>query len=179
MSSAPLPVTSEADILPAYRDTPVADLLRYQNLGAAPRAHARAEILVSTCLEGGPALRVPAGFAVTLHTGAGSLKRVPFKVSWAVGIAGVRAIAVVGHGNCGLVGLRGHREEFVERLMAAGWERPAAEQHFDHWSDLFEIDDPAGFAAAEAARLRHRYPRLTVAPLLLDPASGRLLQIPG
>lgn len=174
------PARNESEILPAWRGTPVADLLRFQNFpdaGAAP-AGPHPAILVATCLEQASPLRLPAGFAVELHTAAASLKRDPFKVSWAIGVARVSAIAIVGHDDCRLTQLRNHREEFVVRMIeAAGWERPAAEQHFDHWSDLFAVDEPAAFAAAEAARLRERYPRLVIAPLLYQSASGQLLQI--
>lgn len=179
-------VHTVADILPAYRGTPVADLLHYQNLGKDPgpvslpseRVHAKPKILIATCLEQHAALRLPPGFAISLHTAAASLKRDPFKVSWAIGVAGVSAIAIVGHDNCQLVDLRGKREQFVVQMIeAAGWERPAAEQHFDHWSDLFEVADPAGFVAAEAARVQNRYPKIPVAPLLWDSASGTLQQV--
>lgn len=172
-------VTNEADILPAYLGTPVADLLRFQNLGGtATRKYAHPEILIATCLEQSAPLRIPEGFGVLLHTAAASLKRDPFKVSWAIGVAGVSAIAIVGHDDCRLVDLRNHREQFVVQMIeAAGWERPAAEQHFDHWSDLFEVDNPVEFAAAEAARLQSRYPKILVAPLLYQTATGTLHQV--
>jgi len=178
MTIALTAVHTEADILPAYRGTPIGDLLRYQNLGAAVRQYARPEVLIATCLEQNAALRVPEGFAITLHTAAASLKRDPFKVSWAIGVAGVSAIAIIGHDDCRLVELRNHREQFVVQMIeAAGWERPAAEQHFDHWSDLFEVDDPAEFVAAEAARLQTRYPKILVAPLLYQSGTGTLQQV--
>ncbi len=178
MTIALTAVHTETDILTAYRGTPIGDLLRYQNLGLAPRQYPRPEVLVATCLEQHAALRVPEGFAISLHTAAASLKRDPFKVSWAIGVAGVSAIAIVGHDDCRLVELRSHREQFVVQMIeAAGWERPAAEQHFDHWSDLFEVEDPAGFVAAEAARLQSRYPKILVAPLLYQSATGKLRQV--
>jgi len=173
-------VHDETDILAAYRDTPVADLLRFQNFpaGGGPVAYARPAILVATCLEQGTALRIPDGFAISLRTAAASLKRDPFKVSWAIGVAGISAIAIIGHDDCRLTELRDQREQFVVRMIeAAGWERPAAEQHFDHWSDLFAVDSPAEFAAAEAARLRSRYPKILVAPLLYQSATARLMQV--
>jgi carbonic anhydrase len=106
------------------------------------------------------------------------LKRSAFDVSWAIAEAGVRAIAVIGHDDCGLVGLRGRRDDFVARLVeVAGWERPAAEQHFDHWSDLVEVADPATAVLDEAHRLRLRYPAIPVAPLLRRAADGALLQL--
>lgn len=172
------PVRNESDILPAWRGTPVGELLALHNLGAGARKYSHPQILIASCPEQQTLLRVPPGFAISLHTAAANLKRDPFKVSWAIGIARVSAVALVGHTDCKLVGLRNQREEFVERMIRiAGWERPAAEQHFDHWSDLFAIEDPATFAAAEAARLRVRYPKIPVAALLYDRADGMLLQI--
>lgn len=178
MTVAIINVRNDADILPAYRGSPVGELLRYQNLGAAARHYERPELLIATCLEQEAALRIPAGFAISLHTAAANLKRDPFKVSWAIGVAGVSAIAIVGHDDCRLTDLRSQREQFVVQMIeAAGWERPAAEQHFDHWSDLFEIDSAVEFAAAEAARLQSRYPKILVAPLLFQSATGTLQQV--
>jgi carbonic anhydrase len=169
----------EADILRPYRDSPVAQLLRWQNLdGPAPAARlAKPSLVLSVCFEHEPVLRLAPGFAITLRTAAGSLKRVPFDVSWALGIAGATAITLVGHEDCGMAGLRQHREAFVDRMVGiAGWEKAAAEQHFDHWSDLFEVAHPADLLLAETRRLRSRYPGLVVAPLLLA-ADGKLNQV--
>lgn len=180
LNTSLIPVRTEADILPAWRGSPVADLLRFHNLGlaGAPGKYARPGILIATCLEQGAPLRVPEGFAISLHTAAASLKRDPFKVSWAIGVAGVKAIAIVGHDDCRLVELRSRREQFVAQMIeAAGWERPAAEQHFDHWSDLFEVDNPVEFVAAEAARVQSRYPGIPVAPLLYQSGTGTLQQV--
>jgi carbonic anhydrase len=172
------PVRTQADILPVWRDTPVAELLALHNLGAAARQYAHPQILVATCLEQQSVLRLPAGFALSVHGAAANLKRDPFKVSWAIGIGQVSAIAIIGHSGCAMVGLHERREEFVTQMVAAaGWSRPAAEQHFDHWGDLCAIEDPAVFAAREAARLRIRYPNMPVAALLHDTADQMLLQI--
>jgi carbonic anhydrase len=172
------PARTEADILPVWRNTPVAELLALHNLGATARQYNHPQILVATCPEQQTALRIPGGFALSVHGAAASLKRDPFKVSWAIGIGQISAIAIVGHSGCGMVGLRERREEFVARMVAAaGWARPAAEQHFDHWGDLYAIEDPAMFAATEAARLRTRYPKIPVAALLYDAADQMLLQI--
>lgn len=179
MTAALKPVRTEADILPDYLGTAVADLLRFQNLGQqAARKYAKPEILIATCLEQTAPLRLPEGFGVLLHTAAANLKRDPFKVSWAIGVAGVSAIAIVGHDDCRLVELREHREQFVVQMIeSAGWERPAAEQHFDHWSDLFEVDNPVDFVVAEAARLQSRYPKIVIAPLLYQTSTGSLQQV--
>lgn len=178
MSTTLQAVKSENDILPVWRDNAVGQLLRYQNLGGSPSPHPQPALLIATCFEQQAPLRIPEGFAIQLRTAAASLKRDPFKVSWAVGIAGVQAIALVAHDHCGLVGLTGHREAFIRRMIeTAGWEQSAAEQHFDHWSDLFQVDDPADFVAGEAARLRIRYPGIPVAPLLYIGESATLQQV--
>ncbi len=176
--NAPIVVRSEADILPAWRGTPIETLLRYHNLGMNPARHDRPELLVATCMEPTAALRIPVGFAVALATGGASLKRVPFKVSWAIGVAGVSAIALVAHEDCGMADLAPHRESFIKRLVATGgWARAAAEQHFDHWHDLFATGDPASAVVAEAARLRRRYPALPVAALFRQRDTGLLAQL--
>jgi carbonic anhydrase len=175
------PVRAEADILAEWRETPITDLLRFQNLGAATdRKFSTPELLVATPFEDTVRLRLPPGFAIELRTAAANLKRDPFKVSWAIGVAGVRAIALVGTSRSRMTGLTGERDGFVARMIEnAGWERAAAEQHFDHWSDLFAVEDPAEFLLAEASRLRARYPRIPVAALLHDATTDTLLQITG
>lgn len=179
MAETLVPVRSPSDILPGWQETPVGDLLRYTNLGLPPVREYHDPVLLTTrCWEDQAALPLPPGFALTLAGPGGVLKRSPFDVSWAVAAVGVRAIAVIGHADCGLAGLRSGREEFVAALVAsAGWERPAAEQHFDHWADLCEVADPAAAAAAEARRLKARYPAITVAALLREAGGGALLQI--
>lgn len=178
MAVTPTPVRSPADILPEWRATPIGDLLAAVNLRVVPPVAARPAVLVARCWEDQAPLGLPAGFALELRAPGGVLKRSAFDVSWAIAEAGIRAIAIVGHDDCGLVGLRGRRDEFVARLVdVAGWERPAAEQHFDHWSDLVEVADPAEAARDEARRLRLRYPAIPVAPLLRRAADGALLQL--
>lgn len=179
MADTLVPVRSPADILPAWRDTPIGELLHYTNLGVAQGpSRDRPALLMARCWEDQTPLPLPPGFALVLHGPGGVLKRSPFDVSWAVAVAGVRAIAVVGHEGCGLTGLRSNRDAFVAALVAAGgWEQAAAGQHFDHWADLCEVADPAAAAATEARRLQARYPGLPVAALLREAGGNRLVQI--
>ncbi len=170
-----VPMRREEDIPPPYRDTPVGDLIRYHNLGAAPRAYARAELLVGMCMDNRKMLRVPENFAYILRSGAANLGRIEFKVSFAVAVGGVRAICLLGHDRCGMVGLASRREEFVAGLVEnGGWSRPEAETHFDRYAPIFDIGDPVEFVRSEADRLRQRYPRVLVAPLMYDLESGML-----
>ena len=58
--------------------------------------------------------------------------------------------------------------------IGSSWSKPA---HFDQFSAVFEIHDPAEFVLSEAKRLRERYPRVMVAPLLYQIRVGLLYQI--
>ncbi len=171
-------VRTEVDILPAYRDTPVGDLLRYHNLGAPHRAYAAARLLVGMCMDHRNMLRIPDNFAYVLRTGGANLQRVEFKVSYVIAVGGIRAVCLIGHDQCGMVGLRARRDTFVAGLVEhAGWDAREAAEHFDQWASAFEIGDAAEFVRTEAARLRARYRGLLVAPLLYDIAGGKLQQV--
>lgn len=168
-------IQSETDIPAAYRDTPVGDLLRYHSLAASFRTYTRAELLIGMCMDSRKHLRIPDYFAFILRTGGGNLRYSEFKVSYAIAIGGVRAIALLGHSNCGMVNLTARREAFIDGLVAnAGWEREWAEEHFMHFAPLFEIGNAIDFVLSEAKRLRQRYPKVIVAPLYYDVDEGKI-----
>ncbi len=171
------PVMSEQDILPQWRDTPIGDLLRYHNLGVPHRAYARAELLIGMCMDNRISMRIPDNFAFILRTGGARLDRVEFKISFAIAVGGVRAIAVFGHDDCGMIRLGERREQFLLGLMSVGWTRPVAEAHFDANVSKFEIDEPVQSTLTQVRRLRERFPTLPVAPLFYSVKDGRLYQI--
>lgn len=176
--SALLPVNCWDDILPAYRTTPVADVLAYHNLRTPHRIYDRAELLIGMCMDNRIGLRIPDKFAYVLRAGGVNLQRIEFKVSYAVAVGGIRTICLIAHDQCGMVDLRARRDVFVNGLVEnGGWERREAEQHFDQFSPVFEIRDSAEFVFSEAQRLRERYPRVLVAPLFYHVGEGLLCQI--
>jgi carbonic anhydrase len=162
-----IPIASEADIPVAYRDGPIGALLRYHNLGAPlPERAVRPELLIGMCMDSRKHLRIPDNFAFILRTGGANLRQSEFRVSYALAVGGVRAIALIGHNNCGMSGLAARREDFVRGLVGTGWERPEAEEHFDRFLPTHEIGPEIDFVASEAKRLRALYPKVTVAPML-------------
>jgi carbonic anhydrase len=170
----------EEDIPQAYRETPVGDLVRFHNLGHEAPVYDRPQLLVGMCMDHRKQLRLPEGFAYVLRAGGANFRRHEFKLSFAIAVGGVRAIALVGHTDCSMVGLAARREAFIDGLAeGAGWDREAAAAHFDESVPRFEIGDAAGFVISEAARLGRRYPKVTVAPLLYDVADGRLYGLRG
>jgi carbonic anhydrase len=174
-----IPVQTDKDILPAWRGTPVADLLGYQNLEQPHRPYARAELLIGTCMDGRIRLRLPGGFAFILRTGGASPRPVEFEISFAVAARGLRAMALIGHDDCGMSQLTERREAYVAGLVEVGWAQEAAERHFAEHVPTVAIPDPAAFVIAEAARLRERYPGLLVAPLFYTVGEGLLYQLRG
>ncbi len=173
-----IPVRHLDDVLPAYRDTPVATLLAYHNLKAPHRPHDTAELLIGVCMDNRIVLRIPENFAYVLRAGGANLRRIEFKVSFAVAVGGIRTICLIAHSQCGMVNLPSRREAFVTGLMEnGGWAREDAEKHFDQFSTVFAIEDPGEFVCSEARRLRERYPRVKVAPLFYRVEESLLYQI--
>jgi len=62
-------------------------------------------------------------------------------------------------------------------VEAAGWEKDSAEQHFTQFAPMFEIGNEIDFVVIEAQRLRLRYPKIRVAPLLYRVEDNLLYQI--
>jgi carbonic anhydrase len=173
-----IPVMTEADILPAFRKTPIEALLAYQNLNRPHDTHDKAELLIGMCMDNRKHLRIPENFAFIIRAGGGNLRYSEFKVSYAVAIGGISAIALLAHTNCGMVNLAGKREQFISGLVdKAGWDRDWAEAHFMHFAPMFEIGNEVDFVLSEAKRMRLRYPKLLVAPLLYRIEDNRLYQL--
>jgi Carbonic anhydrase len=169
-------ITTYDDIPAQYRATPVERLLAWHNgFSSEPEtAVTHAEMLIGMCMDNRKKLRIPENFAFILRAGGGNLRPSEFKVSYAIAVGGVRSIAIIVHNHCGMVGLSARREQFVEGLVDAGWERELAEQHFDSYAPFFEIGNEIDFVLVEAKRLRARYPRVLVAPLLYNVEDNRL-----
>jgi carbonic anhydrase len=172
-----IPIHSPSVVPPQYRGTPIERLLLWHNGVAEPELVERAELLVGMCMDNRKKLRIPENFAFVLRSGGGNLRHSEFKVSFAIGFGGVRAIALVVHNHCGMVGLSRRRGIFVDGLVDAGWDREDAEAHFDAFAPLFEIGNEIDFALSEAARLRKRYPKVIVAPMRYDVADNLLYLI--
>ncbi len=123
-------------------------------------------------------LRIPENFAYIIRTGGANLRYSEFKVSYAIAIGKIKYIALIGHNNCGMVNLISKREDFINGLVEnAGWEREWAEQHFMHFAPMFEIGNEIDFLLSEAKRLRLRYPKITIVPLLYKIEDNKLYLI--
>lgn len=158
-------INTYKDIPLTYRNTPISDLLEYHNLNRSLDSVEKAKILIGMCMDNRKTLRIPDNFAFILRTGGGNLRYSEFKVSYAVSIGEVEAIALLAHNQCGMVNLVSKKEAFIEGLIRSGWEREFAEQHFMNFAPHYEIGNEIDFVLVEAQRIRQRYPNLLIAPL--------------
>ena len=171
-------VNNQSDILEKYRDTPIGLLLAYHNLDRPFEDYKKAQLLVSMCMDNRKKLKIPNNFAYIIRTGAGNVKFIEFKVSFAIAVGGVKAIALIAHTQCGMMGLRNKREAFIEGLTKnAGWRKESAVEHFEQFAPIFEIKDEKEFVTSEAKRLSARYPKIQIAPLLYKIEDNRLYQL--
>ena len=160
-------ISSSEKISTAYQNTPIGLLLEYHNLQRPMEVFTQAQLLIGMCMDYRKGLRIPDNFAYILRAGGANLRYSEFKVSYAIAVGGVRSIALMGHSNCGMVNLEARREEFIKGLVEnAGWDRNTAEEHFMQFASMFEIGNEIDFVLSEAKRLRLRYPKIQIAPLL-------------
>jgi len=156
-----------ADIPGIYRDTPVSRLIEYHNLHRRFDKYKHAQILVGMCMDNRKRLRIPENFAYILRSGGANLRHSEFKVSYAIAVGGVKSIALIGHDHCGMVNLIDRRDQFIDGLVEnAGWEQSRAAEHFMQFAPIFEIGNEIDFILSESKRLRLRFPKVLVAPLL-------------
>jgi carbonic anhydrase len=169
------PVESEKDIPSNLRNTPIAELLEYHNLGRELIPVPTPRLLIGMCMDNRKHLHIPDNFAFILRAGGANLRPSEFKVSYAIAVGGVRAVAIIGHNNCGMVNLMSRSGQFIDGLVKnAGWDKQQAEDHFFHFAPLFEIGNELDFTRSEAKRIRMRYPGVMVAPMLYKVEDNRL-----
>jgi carbonic anhydrase len=172
------PVTTTNDIPQQYRDTPVGQLLEYHNLDRPYETYTSAQLLVGMCMDHRKHLHIPDNFAYIIRSGGANLRYSEFKVSYAISVGGAKAIALIGHTQCGMVNLIARKEQFVQGLVEhAGWDPQSAEEHFHHYAPMFEIGNEVDFILSEVKRLRFRYPRIPVAPLMYRIEDNRLYTV--
>ena len=160
-------ISTSSDIFPEYRDTPIGLLIEYHNLNRRMRKYDNAAILVGMCMDNRKHLHIPDNFAYIIRAGGANLRYSEFKVSYAIAVGNVKHIALIGHNHCGMVNLVARKEIFIQGLVdTAGWEKERAEEHFMHFAPLFEIGNEIDFILSETQRMRFRYPKIQIAPLI-------------
>ncbi len=171
-------INSERNIPSEYKNTPIGKLLQYHDLGRKLSPYKKPEILLGVCMDDRIQLSLPKNFAYVIRTGGGNLRYNEFQISYAVSAGSVGYIALIGHDDCGMVNLAAKKDKIVNGLVdKAGWDKRSAEEQFNACSSMFEIADPIGFTFLEAKRLKAKYPKITVVPMLYKVEDNRLYLI--
>lgn len=171
-------VKSENDIFENYKNTPIEKLLKYHNLEGKFDDYDSAELLIGMCMDHRKKLNIPQNFAYIIRDGGANLRNSEFKISFAVGVAGIKHIALIGHSDCGMVNLASKKENFINGLVKnAGWNESSAIDHFNSLAPMFEIGNAIDFTFNEAKRLQIKYPKLTVAPMYYKVEDNKLYLI--
>jgi carbonic anhydrase len=159
-------ITAVSDIDSEYRETPIGLLLEYHNLNRDFENYSEAQLLIGMCMDNRKHLHMPDNFAYIIRSGGANLRYSEFKVSFAISVGGVKHIALIAHSNCGMVNLASQKDKFVEKLSEnGGWTIEQAEEHFNNYAPMFEIENEIDFILSETARLRQRYPKVQIAPM--------------
>lgn len=161
-----IPISSENHIPEDYKDTPIGLLLKYHNLNRDFETYTNAQLLVGMCMDNRKHLHIPDNFAFIIRTGGANLRYSEFKVSFAIAVGGVKYIVLLAHSNCGMVNLASKKNQFITKLSEnGGWTIEQAEEHFNNYAPMFEINNEIDFVLSEAKRLRQRYPKVQIAPM--------------
>lgn len=162
-----LPIQSKDNIPTFYQNTPIGLLLEYHNLYRTFATYEKAQLLIGMCMDNRKHLHIPDNFSFIIRAGGANLRYSEFKVSYAIAVGRIRHIALIGHNNCGMVNLVSRKAEFINGLVeTAGWDNETAEQHFINFAPMFEIGNEIDFTLSEAKRLRLRYPKIVIAPMM-------------
>jgi carbonic anhydrase len=159
-------VKTNRDIPEAYLNTPIGLLIDYHNLNREFETYSNAQLLVGMCMDNRKHLHIPDNFTYIIRSGGANLRHSEFKVSFAISVGGVKHIALIAHNHCGMVNLISKKVQFIEKLSEnAGWTIEQAEEHFNNYAPMFEINNEIDFILSETARLRLRYPKIIIAPM--------------
>ncbi|MEO8513730.1 MAG: carbonic anhydrase [Ignavibacteria bacterium] len=156
------------DVIPVeYLNTPIGDLIEYNNLNKVFPKYTDAQILVGMCMDNRKHLNIPDNFAFIIRSGGANLRYSEFKVSFAISVGGAKQIALIGHNHCGMVNLASKKEIFIEGMVnRAGWTKEQAEKQFDESVPKFGIGNEIDFILSETIRLRKVYPKIPIAPMM-------------
>jgi carbonic anhydrase len=159
-------ITEKKDIPIKYQHTPLGLLLEYHNLNREFENYSEAQLLIGMCMDNRKHLHMPDNFAFIIRSGGANLRYSEFKVSFAIAVGGVKHIALLAHSNCGMVNLVSKKKQFIEKLSEnGGWTIEQAEEHFNNYAPMFEINNEIDFILSETSRLRSRYPKVQIAPM--------------
>ena len=168
-------ITNSEQIPDEFKQTPIANLLEYHNLGKVQSNYSTAQILIGTCMDYRVRFQIPLNFAYMIRTGGANMKNMEFKISYAIAVGDIKHIAIIGHSDCAMTKLAVNKKIFIRGLVKQSkWSAKKAIRHFSDKSQVFEIKDEIDFTLKESKRLRKLYPGITIIPMIYDVDDNKL-----
>lgn len=149
------------------KNTPIEDLIKYQNFSTSHKSYEKAELIVVMCMDNKICLNTPDKFACFVRIAGARITGNEFNLSFAIGRGGVKYVVIIGHTNCGMVNLASKKDKFIEGLVKnAGWVESDAESHFNKYASQYEIGNEVDFVISESLRLKKDYPNIDFIPII-------------
>lgn len=162
-------IQSIKDIPMEYKDSPISRLLEYHNFQSDFHTYNAAELLIGTCMDFRIMLNIPEKFAYIIRTGGANLNQSEFHIAFALSVAKVKHMAIIGHTDCGMVNLDKSKQNFVHGLVHnAGWDEGNAERFFNHYSRQFEIENENIYTLKQVNHFRKRFPEIVFVPMIYN-----------
>lgn len=171
-------VDSNDDIPQILRDTPVATLIRSQNMGDFEESvNERAELVIGMCIDYRKALSVPKDFAYILRREGANMNGAEYAIALALS-KGIKYMALIAHNDCAMSNTGDLRETFIDNLADNyKWSKSKATTFFDDHIRSKDIGNEVDFVLEEALRLSKVFPGLKVIPMLFRVEDNRLYLI--
>ncbi|MBI5326912.1 MAG: carbonic anhydrase [Deltaproteobacteria bacterium] len=169
-----LPIVRKEDLPEEYRHTAIEDLLLYHNLNYPFDSYNRVEMLVLTCIDHRIMLNLPNNFSYIIRNSGAKIDNVKFAVSFAVAVAKIKTIALIGHMDCMMLNIERHKTGFIKGLEEQGWKRHRAEKFFKKMQPVFGIKNVVRSLIDDAAKLRSWYPKTLIVPVCYSEKEKKL-----
>ena len=155
------------DLPKEYHQTPISQLVAYHNFREEHKDYEKAQMLIGSCMDFRTRLTIPNKFAFVIRNGGANLHYSEFHIAYALSVAQLKHMAVIGHTDCGMVNLNARKDIFIAGLAEnVGWDEGNAERFFNHYAPQFEIRDAVEFTLKQVNMLRKRFPEIQIIPLI-------------
>lgn len=172
------PILGPDDVPEAIKDTPIAELLGYQNWNEDFRYYENPRLITVMCMDNRKQLHIPNKFTYIVRTPGARIMGFEFALSFPIAVANINYVALIAHTECGMVHLTGKRDQIISGLVTnAGWKKDDAEIHFASFAPLYEIENETRFTYEESLRLKSKYPKVIFIPMLYQVKDHRLYLI--
>jgi carbonic anhydrase len=156
-------------------NTPFEKLLRYHNEKVKENKQHKAELIIGTCMDNRINLNLPEKFAYIIRTGGNVFKDSYFHIAYAIAIADIKHVAIIGHNDCGMVDLINKKEMFINGLSKnSGLSYETTEVFFNKEYKKAEIKNERENVLDECKKIKELFPGIYIAPFIYSSQNDKL-----